>query len=182
MHCFNDKFLGPGIFRASSLDQPIVNVSGMSMKILSFRPFLISSLLETTGGNGIILSPAVLSSRWKLTRKGVSNSVSCDNAAYSDVQSHCEDTNSMLLELPEECVFHVNAGSDDINTPPVYDAFKLDDIWETLNKEGIALVHCPWRDLHPGVAGVDYETGNGRVERSIIDSERINSLSEPLAG
>lgn len=28
MHCFNDKFLGPGIFRASSLDQPIVNVSG----------------------------------------------------------------------------------------------------------------------------------------------------------
>lgn len=28
VHCFNDKFLGPGIFRASSLYNPIVNVSG----------------------------------------------------------------------------------------------------------------------------------------------------------
>ena len=47
LHNFNDAFLGPGIFRASTLDNPIVNVAG---------------------GKGIILSPVVLSCRWQLSR------------------------------------------------------------------------------------------------------------------
>jgi hypothetical protein len=47
LHCFNNKFLGPGIFRASSLESPIVNVAG---------------------GKGVILSPVVLSCRWPLIR------------------------------------------------------------------------------------------------------------------
>ena len=38
MHCFNDKFLGPGIFRASALDSPIVNVSGRICIIIDTFP------------------------------------------------------------------------------------------------------------------------------------------------
>lgn len=47
LHCFNNKFLGPGIFRASSLETPIVNLAG---------------------GKGVILSPVILSCRWPLIR------------------------------------------------------------------------------------------------------------------
>lgn len=125
--------------------------------------------VEPAGGNGIILSPAVLSSRWKLIRQGVSNSASSDNTAGCVAEIRCADMNNMLLELPDECVFHINASSAEPSTPVIYDHYKLDDIWETLNKEGIALVHCPWRDFKSIDAGGDVKGV------SKIDSDRINS-------
>jgi hypothetical protein len=48
LHCINDRFYGPGIFRASNPTNPIVNLSG---------------------GKGVLLSPVLLSSKWTLQRK-----------------------------------------------------------------------------------------------------------------
>lgn len=102
--CFNDKFLGPGIFRASSLDHPIVNVAG---------------------GNEIILSPVVLSSRWPLARKvvgtkatahGNSERTSQREAAAAEETATveykhleiCEHTN-LLFAFPPHCAFDIRS-------------------------------------------------------------------------
>lgn len=41
LHCFNNKFLGPGIFRASTLEHPIVNVAGGIIYVLYFVEILL---------------------------------------------------------------------------------------------------------------------------------------------
>lgn len=111
---------GPGIFRASSLDHPIVNVSG---------------------GNGVILSPAVLSCRWNLARR-------------HHAPEHASNTANVVFDVPSHLVFALheeegeeqgqgsscrgsNSGSGDGG-----DLFSR--VWAVLEREGIAVMRTPW--------------------------------------
>jgi alpha-ketoglutarate-dependent taurine dioxygenase len=173
LHCFNDHFLGPGIFRASSLEHPIVNVAG---------------------GNGIILSPVVFSCRWPLARRIVhppdcpaelpAGHVKENLGTFKHLEA-CERAR-VVFDFPPHCVFDLRGE----NGPPTpigthttaatattaaaatattaaaatgrtaaaaaqeFDIYAR--IFECVQRDGIALVHTDWTAEASGPAMVDF--------------------------
>jgi len=119
-HCFNDKFLGPGIFRASSLDHPIVNVAG---------------------GNGLIFSPVVLSCKWPLKRNIplVHENGNADRGGVPEP--------SLMFTPPPHCVFKLrtrNGVNSLLHGAGGERSCEFGSIINALEEDGIALVHTDW--------------------------------------
>lgn len=171
LHCFNNKFLGPGIFRASSLSQPIVNVSGTTAPTVACVSMFFKVTCAVIGGNGIILSPAVLSSRWKLTRKKHSDSTL--NTTLHQIGTG----ENLMFEMPDECIFKLCDESLSLRNIRFHDPVVLDEIWETLSIEGIALVHCPWAALHASSIKAQTQIDASKSDcKSDSVSKEINTL------
>ena len=130
---------GPGIFRASSLDHPIVNVSG---------------------GNGVILSPAVLSCRWNLARR-------------LHAPEHAPNTTNVVFEVPEHLVFSL-PGEDDAEERREAEGEGgrelLTKVWAVLQREGIAVLRTPWAAQQQG-------QGQGQQPPVDIDTALLRVVS-----
>lgn len=127
------------------------------------------------GGNGIILSPAVLSSRWKLTRNP---HTSFD---YDNCSCPTSGLKNLLFDMPEDCIFQVEKLQNAPNSVIKYETATLDRIWSTLNKEGIVLVKCHWRQNSTLRALPECSTSESHETKmfsSEINAEMIDFISQ----
>lgn len=138
LHCFNEHFLGPGIFRASSLSNPIVNVSG---------------------GNGIILSPVILSCKWPLSR--------CTLTCDKDKHNQQNDSYAPLMfNMPDHCVFSLTS-----------DASVYCKIQKSVLTEGIALVHTHWQENKEDIFGNYDNARDAELNGMIVEFvERLGGM------
>ena len=122
LQCFDEHFLGPGVFRAASLTHPIVNVSG---------------------GHGMVFSPAMLSCRWPLGTLSVprlQSDRSGTRTSTCDVAS--PPPPPVLLNLPPHCIFHLSEPQAGKGGGSDYAAIR-----QSLSAEGLALVHTHWQTV-----------------------------------
>jgi hypothetical protein len=140
LHCFNEHFLGPGIFRASSMTNPIVNVSG---------------------GNGIILSPVILSCKWPLSR--------CTLVQHGDQDKKDPRTDThtpLMFNMPPHCVFTLTDG-----------ASVFCDIQRCVLSEGIALVHTNWQGGIIGTIDSHNRDADAKLNDMIVEFvERLGGV------
>lgn len=126
-----------------------------------------------SGGNGIIMSPAVLSCRWKLSRKLCSFDPSSESSESIDYRN-------LIFELPTNCTFQLPLSQHNCQDASggllSYNISQLDDIWSVLSTEGVALVHCPWSDAlgTRGDSMDSHEQCGGTIEDDL--SKKINLL------
>ena len=77
----------------------------------------------------MILSPAILSCRWNLCRTHT-------------LAGQKSNSSNLVFELPEHLTFALEGseyGVDEVS-------FLLDKVWESLEREGIAILQTPWAD------------------------------------
>ena len=85
-----------------------------------------------------------------------------------------------MLHLPDTCVFSIPPSEFSPPELGTYPQPKLDEIWDTLNNEGIVLVHMPWKYLH----AYDTVVGN-KIEdssRSALESETSGAINNAMLG
>ena len=127
LHNFHDTFLGPGIFRASPLCYPIVNIAG---------------------GKGIIMPPCVISSRFLLSRVHFTDHPSETSATDDTVPSYVPKSAYKRLEVCEKTNMHFTLPSSCQFKFPADDNFQLcNDILGCLITDGVVSIDTsedPW--------------------------------------
>lgn len=85
--------------------------------------------MNVSGGNGVILSPAILSCRWNLSRTALPSLGHPLNS-------------SLVFEIPEFLRFSLDSGKGcaEVSQGLIRQA------WDVLGREGIAVIQTPWVD------------------------------------
>lgn len=141
LHCAGDQFLGPGVFRAS----PSLSLSPTDCDTRQSR------IVNLSGGNGIIIPPALFPSRLPLS-----------TVVHSTGKGGLAGTASGMWTLPDCCCFQALSSMEPNS---LWNEHQLLDVLKSLDDFGVACVQIQaYRKQKVGVGEVDQvdEVAEGR--------------------